>query len=303
MNLYVSGVCEISSLAVTLHGSRTVAAHGVGRKEIRITVTSGSDNYGMGGKTLQFTGHQVAGDNTACTAVHHHQIHHLVTGEQFHRTGIHLTAQSRISTEQQLLSGLSFGVERTGYLCATERTVGQHASVFAGKRNTLCHTLVDDVVGNLGQAVHIGFTGTVVATLHRIVEQTVNGVTVVLVILGRIDTSLCGDGVCAARRILNTEIKYFESHLAERSCGRGTGQTGTDHDDVQTALVGRIHQFLMCLIIGPFLSYRSFRNLGIDYLCHSSFQFNDSLINISSTRFRCNRRRKRNTMPLPRTSG
>ena len=46
-------------------------------------------------------------------------------------------------------------------------------------------------------------------------EQTVDGVTVVLVILGSIDTSLCSDGVCTARRILDAEVEYSETHFTE----------------------------------------------------------------------------------------
>ena len=43
--------------------------------------------------------------------------------------------------------------------------------------------LHDDVIGNLGQTVNVCFAGTIVTTFYRIVEQTVNGVAVVLVIL------------------------------------------------------------------------------------------------------------------------
>ena len=43
---------------------------------------------------------------------------------------------------------------------------------------------------------------------YRIVEQTVNGVAVVLVILCSIDTTLRSDRVCAARRVLNAEVEH-----------------------------------------------------------------------------------------------
>ena len=37
-------------------------------------------------------------------------------------------------------------------------------------------------------------------------------------------------------------------------------QTRTDHDYIKVALVGGVHEFLMCLIVGPFFSYGTFGN-------------------------------------------
>ena len=105
----------------------------------------------------------------------------------------------------------------------------------------MCNTLVDDVVGNLGQTVNVCFAGTIVTTFYRIVEQTVNGVAVVLVILCSIDTTLRSDRVCAARRVLNAEVEHSETHFTERSGSGSAGKSGSYYDDVQTAFVGRVY--------------------------------------------------------------
>ena len=90
--------------------------------------------------------------------------------------------------------------------------------------------------------------------------------TVVLVVLGCIDTTLSGNGVRAAGRILDAEVQYVKAHLAQRGGCRCTCQTGTHDDDVEFALIGGVDEFLVSLIVGPFLSDGSLGNLGIDGL-------------------------------------
>ena len=55
----------------------------------------------------------------------------------------------------------------------------------------------------------------------------------------------------------------MESQRAQRGGGRGTGQAGTHYDDVELALIGGVHQLLRSLVIGPFLTERTFGYLGI----------------------------------------
>ena len=62
-----------------------------------------------------------------------------------------------------------------------------------------------------------------------------------MIILCSIDTALRSDRVCAARRVLNAEIEYSETHFTERSGSRSAGKSGSHYDDVQTAFVGRVH--------------------------------------------------------------
>ena len=164
---------------------------------------------------LQLAGHEVLGDDAACATVDNHYILHLCTGVELNGAVVYLFHQRGISTEQQLLTRLTLGVECTADLHTTERTVGKHTTIFTCERHALCDALVDDVGTHLSQTVNVGLTGAVVATLDGVVEQTVNGVTVVLIVLGCIDTTLCGDRVCTTGRVLNAEVNHVEAHLAE----------------------------------------------------------------------------------------
>ena len=168
---------------------------------------------------FQLSGNEVAHDDSSCTSVDDDEVHHFASCVQFHCSFVYLTAQCRICSEQQLLSGLSFGIERTRHLCSTERTVVERAAVIACERHSLCHALVYNGVGHFCQTVDICFACAVIATFDRVIEQAVNRVAIVLVILRSVDTALCSNGVCAARRVLYTEVYHFESHFAKRRCG------------------------------------------------------------------------------------
>ena len=260
VNLHIRGVGHVGTLAVALDSGRAVAAHGVGAEEVGIAVTAGGDDHGIGGEALQLASNEVLGDDTACAAVDNHHVLHLIAGVEFHLSGLHLCGERGVGTEQELLSGLSLCIEGTRHLCATERAVGEHAAVLTCEGHTLCHTLVDDIVRHLGQAVHVGLTGTVVATLHGVVEQAVHGVAVVLVVLGGVDTALRCDGVSAAGRVLDAEVDHVEPHLTKAGSCAGAGQTRTHYDDIELELVLRVHQALVSFIIGPFLGHGAFRN-------------------------------------------
>ena len=270
MNLRIGRVGKVGTFVVALYGNRAVRCHGVGRKEVYVTVSTGSDNYGVSGKALDVAGYQVTGNDTAGTAVDDDEVEHLVAGILFYRTFLYLAVERCVCTQQQLLSRLTLGIESTRYLGTTERTVGQLAAVFAGERYALSHALVDDVVRHFGQTVYVGFAGTVVTTLDRIVEEAVYRVAVVLIVFSSIDTALCGDRVSAAGRILNTEVQHVESQLAQRSGSRTAGKTRTNDDDVETTFIGRVHQFLVCFIIGPLFSQGAFGYFRI-YCSHNNF--------------------------------
>src|SRR3712207_2859555 len=102
VNLNIAGVGEIRALTIGLDSGCTVATHGVGRKEVSVTITTGSDYNGIGREALQLTCNEILGDDTACVAVNDHEIFHLVTCEQLHFTGMHLRAQGRRSEERRV---------------------------------------------------------------------------------------------------------------------------------------------------------------------------------------------------------
>ena len=128
----------------------------------------------MSGIAFNLTCNQVTSDDTTSTTVNNHDIQHLVAVVHLHFAFANLTAQRRISTQKQLLTGLATGIERTRYLSTTERTVIQQTTIFTSERNTLRYTLVDDVIGYFSQTIYVSFASTVVATFDCIIEQTIN---------------------------------------------------------------------------------------------------------------------------------
>ena len=151
----------------------------------------------MSGVALELTGYQVLGNDAACATVDDNDILHLGTSVELHATAVDLFHQRRVSAEQQLLAGLTLGIECTADLHTTERAVGEHATILTCERHALCDALVDDVCTDLSQTIDVGLTCAVVTTFDRIVEQTVDAVTIVLVVLCGIDTTLSRDRVSA----------------------------------------------------------------------------------------------------------
>ena len=144
----------------------------------------------MGTEPFKFAGHKVAGDDTLGLTVHDDKVKHLVTGIAGHGSGCNLAVKGGIGSKEELLSGLSAGIESTAYLDTAERTVGKISAIFTGKGNTLGDTLVDDGRTYFCQTVNIGFTAAIVSSLDGIIEKTIHGIIVVLVILGSVYTSL-----------------------------------------------------------------------------------------------------------------
>src|SRR5688500_16070924 len=104
-----------------------------------------------------------------------------------------------IRSEPKLLPSLATCVERPRVLRPTERTVGREAALYARARDSLRYTLVDDVDAQLGEPVDVSFARAEVASLDGVVEKAIHAVAVVLVVLGGIDSALCGNAVRAPR--------------------------------------------------------------------------------------------------------
>ena len=62
----------------------------------------------------------------------------------------------------------------------------------------------------------IGFAGTEIPALDRVVKKSVSAVTIVLVILCGVDAALRGDGVRATRAILIAETLHIVALFRER---------------------------------------------------------------------------------------
>jgi hypothetical protein len=120
--------------------------------------------------------------------------------------------------------------------------------------------LINDIHTHFREPVDVAFPGTVVSAFDGIVKQAVNAIAVILIILGRINSTLCRNAVRAARAVLKAERLYVISKLAQRCGGGGPCQTRSHYNDFVFTLVGRIDQLQVKLVPGPFFRQGAFRN-------------------------------------------
>ena len=251
VDLRVARVAEVGTLAMGTPRSGDVAAHGVRRQEEDVAVTTGGQDDGVAEPLLDLAGDHVTGHDAAGTTIGNDELDHLVTGVHVDGSGMDLTLEGLVGADQQLLTRLSTSVEGALHLDATEGTVVEQATVLTGERNTLGDALVDDVRADRGQTVDVRLAGAVVAALHGVVEQAVDGVTVVLVVLRSVDATLGGDGMGTTRRVLVTEVLDAVTSLTKGGSSGATGQAGADDDDGHLAAVGRVDQTRGELTISP----------------------------------------------------
>ncbi len=199
VDLRVAGVGEEGSAFGGAPGGGDVAAHCVGGEEKDVAVAAGGENHCIGGVALDFPGVEVADDDALGVATDFHEIEHLGAAEHFHAAFVDLLFKCLVAADKELLSGLAAGVEGAGDLGSTERAVVQQAAVLAGEGHALGHALVDNVVGNLGEAIDVRLAGAEVAALDRVVEKAENRVAIVAVVFRGVDPALSGDRVGAAR--------------------------------------------------------------------------------------------------------
>ena len=171
----------------------------------------------MSEMTFKLTCDEVSGYDTTSFAIDDNYLYKFCPGVQFNVLFIHLAHECLVCPKQQLLAGLAAGIESTAYLCPTERTVGKIPAILTGKGDPLCHALVDNVVAYLGKAINVPFPGAVVSSFYGVVKKPVNRIAIVGVVLCGIDTTLCSNGVCTARRILDSKAFHFKAHLCQRS--------------------------------------------------------------------------------------
>ena len=177
---------------------------------------------------------------------------------------LNLARKGTVGTEEKLLPGLTSCVEGTRDLCTTERTVGKVAAVFAREGHALRDTLVDDVGADLCEPIDVGLTRAEVTPLNGVVEESINAVTVVLVVFGRVDTALGRNLVSASRRVLVAETVYVVAKLSHGcTCGR-TGESRTDDDDTKLPLVGWVDQLHFKSVLVPLLSDIATWNFGFE---------------------------------------
>ena len=267
VDLRIAGIREARAAFVGTPGGHTVTSAGIRAQEERIAVTAGSQHHRVGRVGADLAGNHIAHHDALGFALDDDQVEHLCAAENLDFTSGHLTAQSLIGTQQQLLTGLASGIEGTGDLRAAERAVRQQSAVFTGKRNTLRHTLVNNAVTDLGQTINIGLTSAEVTALDRVIKQTINTITVTGIVLSGIDTALSRDTVGTARAVLITEARHIVAQLAQGCRGGSSGQTGSHHDHAKFTLVSRIDQLAVFLIVAPLCLKGTRRDFCIKFHC------------------------------------
>ena len=263
VNLDVAGVGKSGAFFVADPGSGAVAVHGVGGEVVDVAVATCGKDDGMGGKAFDVAGDEVAGDDAAGASVDNDEVHHFVAFMEFDAATGYFAAKGTVGTEEELLAGLTAGIESAADLSTAEGAVVEESTIVAGEGYTLGNTLVDDAATDFSQTVDVGFAGTVIATFDGIAEKTLDAVAVVLIVLGCIDAALGSDGVCTAGGILNAEYVDIEAHGTQRSGSRGTGKACTHNNDVDFTLVGRVYKFLTGFVVGPFFGEGTFGYFGI----------------------------------------
>ena len=166
------------------------------------------------------------------------------------------------------MAGLASGVEGSRDLRSAERTVVEEPAVLSGEGNAEGHAVIDDGNADLGKPMDVCFPRSEVAALDGVVEQTVHGVAVVLVIFGRVDTSLRGNRVGAPWGILVAKGLHLVAEFSE-GCGCGcAGETSANDDNLKLAAIGRVDELGFELVILPLLFERPRGYPGIEGDAH-----------------------------------
>jgi hypothetical protein len=208
--------------------------------------------------------HEVAHDDSRRATVDNDDVDEFGAIEEADSPETHLAGELLVGPEQELLPRLAAGVEGAAHLGPAERAVVEQSAVLAGEGHPLGHHLVDDVHAHLGQSVHVGLAGAEVAALDGVVEETVDAVTVSLVVLGGVDAALRCDRVGAPRRVVEGECVHLVAEFGQCRGRRGTGESRSDDDHLELPLVVRVHEFHVGLVVVPLVLHRSGGDLRVE---------------------------------------
>ena len=219
VDLRVAGIRQARAALVSAPDRGGVGLPRIGREIEDIAVPARGEHHGIGAVAGDFAGHQVAHDDALRVAVDDDEVQHLGIRVQLDEPCTHGAGERGVSAKEELLAGLTARVKGARDLRAAEGAVGEEAAVLAGEGHALRDALVDDVDGDLGEAVHVGLAGAVVAALERVVEQPIHAVAVVLVVLRGVDAALRSDGVGAAWAVVKHEALHLVAHVGQRRGG------------------------------------------------------------------------------------
>jgi len=165
-----------------------------------------------------------------------------------------------VDAEEELLAGLAFGVE--GAL---------------GEGHADGHAVVDDLEADFGESVDIGFAGAVVAAFDGVVEQSEDGIAVVLVVFCGVDAALGGDAVRPSRAIVEGKTFDLVAQLAEGCSCAASCKTCAHNDDFELALVIGGNELLVVFKVLPFLMERARRNFAVERPAFDPFDFHTAM--------------------------
>ena len=265
MDLRVARIGHQRAALVGAPARGHVAALGVSREVEDVAIAAGREDHGVGGVRGDRAGDHVAHHDALGVPIDHHDVEHLRAREHLDRLLGDLAAERGVGAEQELLPGLAASVKGARNLRTAEAAIGEQAAVFAGERDALRDALVDDRRTDFREPIDVGLPRAEVAALDRVVKETLHGVTVVLIVLRRVDPALRGDGVRAARRVLVAKALHLVTHLPERRRGARPGEAGADDDDLVLPPVRGIDQLGLELVLLPFRLQRPGRNSGIEH--------------------------------------
>ena len=115
--------------------------------------------------------------------------------------------------------------------------------------------------------MHVGFARAEVATLHCVVEQTMNTVAVTLVVLCTVNAALSSNGVCATCGVVECERVDLVSKFSKCCCSRCTSEASADNDDFELALVVGVDQLHVVFVRVPLVGHWASGNLAIQLDC------------------------------------
>src|SRR5262249_39095892 len=129
----------------------------VSRQIEHVSISTGREYDGVRCVFFNFSGAQAPRHNSLGMSLDSHEVEHFGLRKHLHRAGFDLAAKRLIAAEQKLLTGLSSREKSSQNWRAAKRAVAQEPAIFAGKRHALRDTLVDNVIGDLSEPIHVRF--------------------------------------------------------------------------------------------------------------------------------------------------
>src|ERR1051325_9625942 len=265
MDLREARICKSRPTFVGAPDGGCVAVLCIGRKIEHISITARRKHYSITRIRFDPSGHEVSGHNASSLALNDNEIEHFGPRIHLDRSAIYLALKSLVRSEQKLLSCLASRIESSRNLRTSKRSIIEKSTVFARKGHTLRYALINYVHAELGQTIDIRFPRTKIAPFHRVVEETIDTVTIVTIILSRVDTSLSGYTVGASRAVVIAEAENVVTQLGERSGSGRPAQTRTNHTDRVLTLIGWVDELHLEAMMIPLLFDWARRHFRIQF--------------------------------------